>query len=297
MSYTAHSRPTDWAVAVVGTGAAYVTDPTDQFQGLFCGRPANATRLRLPSDWTGVITEYVEIQFTRATAIAPGLVGLIGWDLIGLASAAGLKVTFMGKRVGDAGFTYDLGGNTALVRTRTRWDSSTIALGMCDSGVDPIIGYAMRIYNDQDGVANLAANGYIDQGNAWCSPGMEIDIEENWEFQYPQGDVPVSPDGQPWPSPFPPGRVLPVERQLIDVDDAFVGSTVPTYQQLARLLGNGKVSIQIPRWRDGSGALDVDLMHETAIFGTTKFGKIPHNGGDFYSATWTVTEVPALLAE
>jgi hypothetical protein len=291
--FIAHSRPTDFAVAVVGTGAALVTDPA----ALFNGRPADPTRLRLPSSWTGVITEYVDLQFTRATAFVPGLVGLVGLNLLGLASSAGLKFSFMGKRVGDAGFTYSLGGNTALVRSYERGDGSMVALGKTDVGLDPIVGFNMRLWNDQNGVANLAASGYVDQGDAWASPGLDVYIDKAWEIDEPDDAVPVSMDGQPWPTPFPPGDTLPVTMPLVDTSDVFRAGSTPNFKQLKRLIGRGNTSIFIPWWKDASGNIDVELLHSTAAFGTCQLTKIAHTSGAKFGCSAKIKETPALLAQ
>jgi len=291
----AYSRPKDFTLTVVGTDAAIVSSPVTAITN---GRPADATRLQVPSDWTGSISgDVVILQFTRATAFTPGLVGIVGLNALDLDTSAGLKFSFVGRRASDVGFTYNLGGNTALVRSYERGDGSIIALGMCADGLDPVIGIQVTIYNDQNGSANLDAAAFIDLGDFWASPATWLPLAKGWELSTPQGTVPTSENGQPWPAPFPPGATLPITIPLQTFSDAFLSTMAPNYRQLVRLLGNGECSIFIPRYKDASGALDVETMHATAMFVTCQLQKIAHNGGPKHTITGTIKEVPALLAE
>lgn len=291
----AYSRPTDFAVAVVGPGAALLTDPAD----LFNGRPLDATVLRLPSDWVGATTDVVHLQFTRATPFNAGLIGLVGANFLSLASSAGIKMGFTGRRIGDAGFTYALGGNTALVRSVEVGDGSIKSLGLCGAGLDDLIGFQLSIWNDQNGASPLVASGFVHLGEPWASPTLDVYAKKGREIQFPDDNAPASVGDQPWPTPYPPGRVLPLELPFVTRDEVFSSTSGggPNFHQLRRLLGNGKVSIFIPEYLDDSGAVDVALMHQSAMFGMCRLTKIAHQSGDRWTPGMTIKEVPALLAE
>jgi hypothetical protein len=83
---------------------------------------------------------------------------------------------------------------------------------------------------------------------------------------------------------------------LIAFSDAFIDGSTPSYQSLRTLCGNGQVSVQVPRYLDGTGALDVASAHATAVFGLSEFAEMDRANGDYFSISWTHQEVPALNA-
>lgn len=290
-----YSRPSPITPAIAGTGASFVTPAS----ALFNGRPADATRVQWLSG-AQTTASVVQIQATWSKAIVPGIVGLFGLNLLGLASSAGLKFVFMGQRVGDTGFPYVLGGNTALVRSVTRSDGSTCAIGVCDAGLTPIIGLQMSIYNDQNGAANIAASQNIDLGDLWVSPSFDADIEADWKLSFVDKmnsnvSTRTSINWQPWTVPYPPARTLSASKKNMQFSDAYVDGTNPCYQTMRTLAGNGQVSVQIPRWGK-SGAVDAASVHATAVFGLSTFNELDRANGELFSLSWTQQEIPALLA-
>src|SRR5579859_4176090 len=100
--YTGYSIPTPSAFALVGSGAndcAIVS--TNPWQNMFNGRCQDATRIRWISgaQTTG---SFIKLQFTLASPIVPGMVGLFGMRLMdaagnAFASSASWRVAFTGK--------------------------------------------------------------------------------------------------------------------------------------------------------------------------------------------------------
>ncbi|MHB8679010.1 MAG: hypothetical protein ACYC7G_04655 [Rudaea sp.] len=292
--WDSYSRPAPTSVAIVGTGASFITPSS----ALTNGRPADATRIQWLSNPTPAITDVVKIQFQWATAFVPGLVGLIGINALGLASQAGIKIAFMGKRAGDTGFPYDMLGNCDLQRTITRSDGSTFALGFPAAGLTPIVGLEMQIYNDQNGSTALTPSQYVDLGDIWFGPAFDVNTDADWKLSFPpspkQGQTSIN--NQPWPVLYPPARKLTCKRSAMTFSDAFVDGATPAYQTLRTLCGNGQVSVQIPRYLDTTGALDVTSAHATACFGLSTFTEIDRMVGDYFAIAWEHQEIPALLA-
>jgi len=297
--YTGYSIPKPSAFALVGSGAndcAILTPWADMFNG----RCQDATRFRWISgaQTTG---SFIKLQFTLASPIVAGMVGLFGLRLLDaagntFASSAALRVAFTGKRAGDPDFTYALGGNTATQRSVKRSDGSYAVIGICDLGLTPIVGWQLEIWNDQNGVPTLPAQALVDLGKPFVCPAFDQTIDGDWELTPPNDQVPVSPNDQPWPNPYPPGRVLSFSRRQMPFSDAYVDGTNPCWQSLCTLAGNGDVSVMVPRWGK-IGALDAVSMHATALFGLAKFGPLKRTpGGDYFSISGTMKEVPALLA-
>lgn len=290
--WLAHSRKTDFTVTVVGSGASIVTDnPTD----LFNGRPADATRLQWLDAATPAITDYVDIQIERATPFSCGFAGLVGLDVLAAASSAGIKMAFTGKRSGDPDFSYSLGGNTALQRTMQRSDGSVAALTIPNAGLDDLIGLQLRIWNDQNGAVVFGPGDYVDLGDLIGSLGFDLDIDAKWKLTPPRNSYPVSRNEQPWPFPYPPGRTFTASRSQIPFDEAYIDGANPCWQSLLTICGNGDVSVMIPRY-GAQGALDVDKLHATAIFGLASFSEIDRAEGDIFSVNFSSQEIPALLA-
>jgi hypothetical protein len=292
--YTCYSCPTPSAAAIAGSasGSAFTT----AWQDLFNGRPADATRIQWCSG-AQTTASYVQLQFTLSAGIVPGAVGLIGLNILGLADSSGLKVVFTGRRSTDpvGTYPYALGGTSATTRTIKRADGSYAAICVCASGLTPIVGWQMQIYNDQNGAANIAASQFVDLGEAWCSPAFDLDIDADWKLTFAQSKVAQSINNQPWPVLYPPARTLSVTRREVDFNGAFVDGANPCWQSLRTAIGNGQASILIPRWGTAA-APDVAKIHATAVFGIAQFSEFERAPGDLFQLGVTSTEVPALLA-
>jgi hypothetical protein len=289
---TTHSMPIPTAAVIdsSSSGEAFITDWTD----LFNARPADATRIQWCSG-TQTTSSYVDLQFTIVSTVVR-VVGLVGLNIFELTDCSGFKIVITGQRSGDTGYPYDLGGTSQTTRVYKRSDGSYALICVCAAGLTPIIGYQVRIYNDQNGTHPIVASQFVDLGKIWASPGFDLDIEQGWRLTPGVNKLPQSLNYQPWPVQYPPGRTLSFQRTEMDFNTAFIDGADPSWQSLRALIGSGKPSIMIPRWGNAA-APDKDKIHATAIFGMASFTALQHIAGPYYSVEGSSIEAPALLAE
>lgn len=186
-----YERPDNPAAAISGVGAEFVSDVV-----LFNGYPAEITRIRWLSDATPSLTDYVAIQITWSTAItvrAGDLYGLQYLTAVGspidygapLRLPTGVRVTITGKRSGDSGFPYALGGNS------TTEESGVLPLPgspihvpwVFDSGLTPLIGVEIRIYNDANGLTWADPDTYLDIGEIVLTECVTVCGRPGWSEQ------------------------------------------------------------------------------------------------------------------
>lgn len=121
--------------------------------------PAFETDVRLdnsqPSEQTVIsgiassspaIEDYFDLMADWAVPQAIGVVGILN-----LSCAPGVRVVVTGRRLGDAGYTRDLGGNSDI-RTAQLGDGRVQAIIVPTATEDDYIGLQVRIYNDAGGV-------------------------------------------------------------------------------------------------------------------------------------------------
>jgi hypothetical protein len=290
--FTAYSCPTPSASAIASSsaGQAFITLWTD----LFNARPADPTRIQWCSG-AQTTSSFVDLQFTLATPTVMRCFGINGMNVLGLTDSSGIKIVITGKRSGDTGYPYDLGGTTQTTRTVKRDDGSIAALSIGAAGLTALVGYQVRIYNDQNSAATITASQFVDLGKVWASPGFDLDIDTDWKLSPGGIKIPSSINYQPWPVLYPPGRTLNFSRREMDFNTAYVTGSNPSWQSLCTLIGRGQPSILITRWGTAA-APDIAKIHATAVYGMAQLGEIEHFPGDYFSVVGSSVETPALLA-
>lgn len=129
LGYGQPSSPT-WVVS--GTGAAFDTDSAALDNGIVSDKTA---LLWLSGSQT--TSSVLNLQSTWSVATVVRIIPILG--LVGI--PAGTKIVVTGKRSGDSGFPYALGGNSNYQRTQVMPDGSIGAWIICDPGLTALIGY------------------------------------------------------------------------------------------------------------------------------------------------------------
>lgn len=136
-----HTRPASvWSVAGANS-PAFETDvrldnsqPSEQtvISGIASSSPTTAEYFDLIGDWA-----------------VPQAIGVVG--ILNLSCAPGVRIVVTGRRLGDAGYTRDLGGNSDI-RTVQLGDGRVQAIIVPTATETDYIGLQLRIYNDAGGV-------------------------------------------------------------------------------------------------------------------------------------------------
>lgn len=303
-----HSRATNYASITLtqsGSGGSVSTPIAD----ILNGRPQDVTRLiwqTTPVSGSRAITDYMTLDFEFNSAIVPGMIGLFGFNpapggSTGVAASAdGFDIRFFGRRPGDTAGTYpySLGGTSQSQKTVVRDDGSSVIICMLPSGLSSCAGFRMQLFNNQNGSVMYVPGQAVDLGDFWVSPSFELDIDGDWKVANPPDKMPVSVDNQPWPRPYPPGRVLTGKRSLLDFNTAWISGTNPSWQKLRTLCGNGQSTLLVPRWStDGTFAnLNQSWLNAMAMMGICNFTELDRTAGDTWTCSFDHHETPALSA-
>jgi hypothetical protein len=182
-----YNPPASPSAAVVGTGASIETDVL-----LHNGLPAEATRFRWLSAVSPAITDVLEIQQTWSTAVTLRAGALLGLQYLtapgsptsygaAVSLPANVRIEITGKRSGDAGFTYSLGGNSLTQESVRLPDGSTSCPWVFDAGLTAVIGVSIKIYNDAAGQTWADADTYLDIGESPLRECVTVKGKPGWQ--------------------------------------------------------------------------------------------------------------------
>ena len=136
-----HTRPASvWSVAGANSPAFETDVRLDNSQ------PSEQTAISGIASSSPTIGEYFDLIADWSVPQAIGVVGILN-----LSCAPGVRIVVTGRRLGDAGYTRDLGGNSDTT-------TAQLADGRVQAIIVPIatgndyIGLQLRIYNDAGGV-------------------------------------------------------------------------------------------------------------------------------------------------
>lgn len=237
------------------------------------GKPASIARIsggagsaNLRADWTGA----APIRIVAA---------------LGLTCDTGTVLTLTGKRTGDSGYPYALGGNAATQTVVQLPDGSRAAWFVLPEGNTPLIGLQLAV-----------ADGEFDIGELVVMRGVEVAIRGDWESERIDPSLSSRTIG---------AGINTVERRsyrrlrvgftpdgLAQVRGAGLANGMDWETLVAAVIG-WRRAIAVPRWKEG-GAINAAELHRTAIYGKAAAGAIGHLGGDYYGNGWTFEEVPPL---
>jgi hypothetical protein len=149
-------------------GGTWITGNGDTLQNSIV---ADKARLQWPSG-SQMTSTTVSLTFTRAVAETPVMFGLLNTTL-----PVGCKVVVAFKRPADAGYTY----NSITLYVLQGLRGERFIWYMLPTGLDPVTGCKVTIYNDVGGSTAIAASAMIDLGEVW--PGCKgIDLSAAVDF-------------------------------------------------------------------------------------------------------------------
>lgn len=271
--------------AFVGSGAGTAWLTSDGYTALFDGKPARRARMQWRNDTTPSTSHAVIVSATFAQSFKPRVVALLG-----LSCDTGVRIEV---RNGDASV---LGGNALNVRT-TRLPDGSVGAWVVLDGTVSTSQVQFRIFNDRDGATWATSATTLDIGEFVVMPAIEIEHQPDWseevvdptEAQLTRAAQMVSARRQAY-------------RRLEAILTADAGAKVrggglangmDWHQLRLALLGDRRMCA-LPRWKTAAGAVDGAEAHRTGVYGVGRLGATGHLGGDYYGASITVQEVPAL---
>lgn len=262
------------STALSGTGAAWLND--DGADTLFDNKPQSVARLQWLTQGSPDIHDigdYVEIQHTWGTGIAPRLISMLG-----LTVAANVKVEVRGRLVSGGGFTADLGGNSQARRTATMPDGTVAAHFVLGDGLASCNGVAIRIYNDLGGITWATSSSTTDIGEIVIQEAVDVPAAEfEWEWVDPTIERETL-TSQLDIVPRTPYRRARLSLAPSADADHYAGGLANgmDLQRLGFELTRGRFAIVIPRWKNAAGALDNDVIDRHAVFCRAKAGPTRH---------------------
>lgn len=136
-----HTRPASvWSVAGANS-PAFKTDVR-----LGNSQPSEQTAISGIASSSPTIGEYFDLIADWSVPQAIGVVGILN-----LSCAPGVRIVVTGRRLGDAGYTRDLGGNSDTTTAQLA-DGRVQAIIVPTATGNDYIGLQLRIYNDAGGV-------------------------------------------------------------------------------------------------------------------------------------------------
>lgn len=136
-----HTRPASvWSVAGANSPAFETDVRLDNSQ------PSEQTAISGIASSSPTIGEYFDLIADWSVPQAIGVVGILN-----LSCPPGVRIVVTGRRLGDAGYTRDLGGNSDTTTAQLA-DGRVQAIIVPTSTEDDYIGLQLRIYNDAGGV-------------------------------------------------------------------------------------------------------------------------------------------------
>lgn len=253
--------------------------------GLTDRSPATTALFTWPAGTqTTSTTVILDAQFD---AQAIGGLAILGTDL-----PVGTLVQVSGKRQGDAGFTYALGGNSAGQRVVQMPDGSRAVFFLFSAGLDPLIGVQITIYNDVSGAVAIAAGQQITIGEIAAGTVVAIDHDKGAQLRI----VDPSKDG----------RTLAAQDNRVQRKGYRAWKAKPTYGTRDDAVGGTLTGA--PDWQTLQAKLQADpyvvltiyadtadRIQQTSIFGrVTQFPDLESLAGPYYGPSEiAVEEIPA----
>lgn len=283
----AYARDTDAVVTVSGSDStpSIATDAR-----WFNGSPQEVTVVASMFAASPSIDEFVDIDVQWTNPRAVGLVASLNLGL-----PAGVLVQAFGRRSGDPGFAYALGGNSSAQRTLALPGGRVQHLVLPDADIDPLIGYRLRVFCDRNGatwgddetdvgVGELGGWSVVDLARAL--QGWERGRTRNKLVEFgADGGVAIYSRNERRSYKFG------IEGEIDDVYRYGLGAALDWEELEALMDPSASRFICIPRWLDETGQLSAALLHRTAVFGAATFTQMQHNNGPFHRGALELQEV------
>ena len=204
-----YRRPDPITWSIVGTGAAFLTDPN----ALSNGRPAAGTRIQFVSG-TQTIASVTKIRAVWNPFGAVGKVTFAG--IIGTTLPVGLRVVCSVS----SGFSWDVDPVEGVVVERP--DGVRVVWFLFPDDVYPAIGMQFAVYNDAGGFAVLSASDTFDIGELWFGEADQYCIRPTYQSGTEDPSlIRQSIGGQPFPVARRASATSSIEITPITYDDAW----------------------------------------------------------------------------
>lgn len=236
------------------------------------GAPASVARI---SGGTGSAT----LRLDWPTAAPIRIVAALG-----LTCPAGTALTLRGKRAGDSGYPYVLGGNSASQTVVQLPDGSLAAWFVLPAANSPLVGLQL--------VVGAAA---FDIGEFVSLQAVDVMLDKGWDMSEIDPSISDRTIG---------GQLNIVERRSYrrlsgQLSMAAIGtvrggglSNGMDWERLARtLLGNRRGAIA-HRWANSDGSINASELHRNALYGSGRLGPAKHISGPYSARSIVFDEVP-----
>lgn len=237
------------------------------------GQPSSIARITggagsasLRADWTGA----APIRVVAA---------------LGLTCDAGTALALTGKRSGDSGYPYALGGNATTQTVVQLPDGSRAAWFVLPAGNTPLVGLQLQV-----------ADGEFDVGELVVMRGVEVKITKDWTAERIDPSLRSRTIGS---------QINTVRRRsyrrlscqfsmatLAEVRGGGLGGI--DWELLEAAVQGAERCVAIPRRLGVGGALDPSELHRTAVYGMCALSGTRHLAGPWYSKGATFEEAPPL---
>ncbi len=278
--------PAVTAAALGGAaGAAWLT--ADGAAACYDGKPARKARLQWAAAGAPTITDYVQVDLTIAAT------SLRVCAILGLTSVpAGAVVHVYGKRAGDAGVTWDFGGQNQATVVQFA-DGTYGAWFVLPAGAAAVTKVGFRFYNNVAGATWATAATSIDIGELVAMPAVEVLIDKGWTQQLVDPSIrSATRSSTPVANVRTPYRVLGCTFSPSPSGEAVVRfgglANSMDWDKLAAALAGDARCIVMPRWADTA------RINATAQYGICSgIGPTQHVSGPFWRKEMTFQEIPA----
>lgn len=203
---------------------------------------------------------------------------------LGLTCEAGTTLALSGKRAGDTGYAYALGGNASSQTVVQLPDGSRAAWFVLPATNSSLVGLQLTVGAEAFDIGELA-----------ILQGVELPITPSWQLERVDPSLNERTLG---------GGLNTVQRRCYrrlkaSLTPAFIdqvrgaalaGNT--DWDTLAGLLTGAARGAVIPRWVAPDGTLTPAEIHRTALYGRVTLAGIAHLGGNYYSSDVSGEEIP-----
>ena len=285
-----YSMPTAGDLSLHAPGGAWLT--ADAGAACVDGKPARRARFRWRSD-APAIGNRCAVQFNLMPTTRIRIAAILGLRNV----PAGAKVWVLGKRAGDPSTAYDFGMGSTITTVRQFADGTLGAWWVLPTTADPVEAFEVGIFNALAGATWATAATTVDVGEVVAMPAVDVEIEAEWV------DEPIDPTESSLTVASQPSTVrrqayrrltvaLPAD-SIARVRAGGLANGMDWARLRAVMAGDRRV-VAIPRWRDAAGAVDLDEVNRTALYGTGRMGGTGHLGGDYYRGSVVFQEAPAI---
>lgn len=269
-----------------GTGQDWLT--SDDGAACFDGKPARKARFLWRNDASPTTAHYVQVVATLAALTPVRVIALLGLANV----PAGVSVEVYGKRAGDAGASWNFGGqNTGTV---VQFADGTFGCWIVlPDGAEAVTQIAYRLLNDNGGSTWATAATQVDVGELVGLPAVEVPIDAGWTQVLLDPSVRSDTRGsQVNIDSRAPYRVLASTFSPSGSGEApvrFGGlANGMDWERLATAVAGGGRCAVIPRWASTA------RIQATAQYGiAAEIGATEHIRGPFWRKQMTFREIPS----